>query len=312
MWSFDTLSVEILFVLVRDFLVVCYEEKKSDPESPSYGLQFEIWFNIKSDSIGIGNDRVERIGPSRDRYSDRVLNYFNYFTEIEDAFVRRRGKHLFLSPLDWALMETWKEQGVPLHIVLRGVEKSFDSFEAKPRKRSVKSLLYCQEEVEAQYQEWLEARAGANVSRDEKVRDGKASNTAFSFEAVNEHLTRCGQLLKDAAAHRRQNTEDDLVEALTRASLLLNEIQIEFASVATFDTRKVEDSLTGLERLLNDAMLSVVSVTELNQNKDLVKAQLRPYRTQMEPAVYEQTLNNLLLKRLRDQFYVPRLSLFYL
>ena len=82
------------------------------------------------------------------------MNYFNYFTEIEDTFVRRRGKHLFLSPMDWALMETWKQQGIPLHIVLRGIERSFDSFESRPRKRTVKSLLYCQEEVEAQYAEW--------------------------------------------------------------------------------------------------------------------------------------------------------------
>ena len=44
------------------------------------------------------------------------MNYFNYFTEIEDAFVRRRGKHLLLSPMDWALIESWKELKVPLHV----------------------------------------------------------------------------------------------------------------------------------------------------------------------------------------------------
>src|SRR6185312_3897756 len=77
------------------------------------------------------------------------LNYFNYFTEIEDAFIRRRAKHLLLSPMDWALIESWKEMEVPLHVALRGIEKAFDSWEAKPRKRTIKSLLYCQEEVEA-------------------------------------------------------------------------------------------------------------------------------------------------------------------
>ena len=30
--------------------------------------------------------------------------YFNYFTEIEEHFQRRRGTLLMLSPLDWALM----------------------------------------------------------------------------------------------------------------------------------------------------------------------------------------------------------------
>ena len=79
------------------------------------------------------------------------MNYFNYFTEIEEAFIRRRGKHLLLSTLDWALIESWKEMGVPLHVALRGIEQSFDSFEARPRRRSVKSLMYCQEDERGGY-----------------------------------------------------------------------------------------------------------------------------------------------------------------
>jgi len=90
------------------------------------------------------------------------LNYFSYFSEIEDTFVRRRGKHLMLSPLDWALIESWKERGVPLHVALRAIEHSFDSYDAKKQKRTVKTLLYCQEEVEAQYAEWLESRVGCH------------------------------------------------------------------------------------------------------------------------------------------------------
>src|ERR687889_2371712 len=91
------------------------------------------------------------------------LNYFNYFTEIEEAFIRRRGKHLLVSPLDWSLMESWKKMGIPLHVVLRGIEKAFDSYESRPRNRSVKTLYYCQEEVEAQFAEWVESQTGARA-----------------------------------------------------------------------------------------------------------------------------------------------------
>jgi hypothetical protein len=63
--------------------------------------------------------------------------------------------------------------------------------------------------------------------------------------------------------------------------------------------------------MLNDSMLAVVNATTLAELKTAVKDQLKPYRSQMEPAVYNQTFNNLLLKRLREQFGVPRLSLFY-
>jgi hypothetical protein len=233
------------------------------------------------------------------------LNYFNYFTEIEDAFVRRRGKHLFLSPMDWALMETWKQQGIPLHIVLRGVEKSFDSYESRPRKRSVKTLLYCQEEVEAQYAEWVEAHVGSATGAAESESD----KTPFSFAAISEHLQRCRSSLAELAQSRKQ--EDDLSEALTRATALLADIENDFASGATLDTRKLEDSLTGLERMLNDSMLSVASSGTLDELKTVVKDQLKPYRAQMDTAVYKQTFDNLLLKRLREQFAVPRLSLFY-
>ena len=233
------------------------------------------------------------------------MNYFNYFTEIEDAFVRRRGKHLFLSPMDWALMETWKQQGIPLHIVLRGVEKSFDSYEARPRKRTVKTLLYCQEEVEAQYAEWVEAHVGSSVESPAPESD----KTPFSFAAISEHLQRNRNSLSELAKSRKH--DDDLSEALTRAVALLGDIEKDFASGATLDTRKLEDSLTGLERMLNDAMLAVAASGTLEEFKKGVKDQLKPYRSQMDAAAYTQMFDNLLLKRLREQFAVPRLSLFY-
>ena len=236
--------------------------------------------------------------------STRILNYFNYFTEIEDAFVRRRGKHLFLSPMDWALMETWKQQGIPLHVVLRGVEKSFDSYESRPRKRSVKSLLYCQEEVEAQYAEWVEARVGASNNS-----EPESDKTPFSFAAIKEHLKHNRGAL--AALAKARNSDDDFTEALMRATSLLTEIENDFNTGATLDTRKLEDSLTGLERMLTDAMLTVVTAKQLDEWKQEVKDQLKPYRSQMEAPAYKQTFDNLLLKRLREQFAVPRLSLFY-
>ena len=202
-------------------------------------------------------------------------------------------------------METWKQQGIPLHIVLRGVEKSFDSYEARPRKRSVKSLLYCQEEVEAQYAEWVEAHVGSSTASAEPESD----KTPFSFAAISEHLQRSRNALSELAQSRKQ--EDDLSEALARAIALLVDIEKDFASGATLDTRKLEDSLTGLERMLNDSMLTVAGSSTLDEFRKGVKDQLKPYRAQMDAAAYKQTYDNLLLKRLREQFAVPRLSLFF-
>ena len=237
------------------------------------------------------------------------MNYFNYFTEIEDAFIRRRGKHLLLSPMDWALIESWKEMDLPLHIALRGIEKAFDSWESKPRTRTVKSLLYCQEEVEAQYAEWRESRVGA--AEDEPVqRDGEA--LPFSKAAILEHLKQGRMNLVAAYKQRMKTVEDELADALERSVALLSEVEQDVATTPSLDAQRLEQSLTGLERMLSDAARLAVEREKLAALESEVKEQLKPYRKQMQPPVYRQTLDNLLLKRLREHFGIPRLSLFYL
>ena len=203
---------------------------------------------------------------------------------------------------------------VPLHIALRGIEKAFDSWEAKPRKRSVKSLLYCQEEVEAQYAEWLESRVGADTSHggDPAAAETEDEGLPFAKQAILEHLRRGRSGLVKALEVRKEAQEDDFTEALTRAAGLLEELERDFNQSVTADAQKLEVSLTGLERMLSDAIRSVVSPDQLESIRKAVKEQLRPYRKHMDSAVYDQTFDNLLLKGLREHFAVPRLSLFYL
>lgn len=234
------------------------------------------------------------------------MTYFNYFTEIEDAFVRRRGKHLLLSPLDWALIESWKERNVPLHVALRGIEKAFDSWESRPRKRSVKTLLYCQEEVEAQYAEWVAAHVGENIGPAVSASD---EALPFAREEILEHLRR-GRLQLVAIANARN--EEELAETLQRTIAVLEELEKDLVSGALVDAQKLETSLTGLERMLSEAIMSALPLATLEAIKQQTKDQLKPYRRQMEKAAYEQTFANLLLKRLRETFAIPRLSLFYL
>ena len=90
------------------------------------------------------------------------MNYFNYFTEIEEHFQRRRGTILLASTFDWALMETWKDAGIPLEAVLRGIDATFDKWERKPSKtRKVNGLGFCSQEVLAAAEEMKEAAVGA-------------------------------------------------------------------------------------------------------------------------------------------------------
>ena len=239
----------------------------------------------------------------------RNLNYFSYFSEIEDTFIRRRGKHLMLSPIDWALIESWKERGVPLHVALRGIEHSFDSYESKKHKRTVKTLLYCQEEVEAQYAEWLESRVGSHETVDETSAP-PADTSPFSRDAILDHLRRSLDEIQQLSAKRKE--EDTFGEALARAAALLIEIRDDYSSSANPYTRKLEESLTGIDRMLDDSIRAVVREIELASILSEIDSQIKPYKRHMDKPTFEQTRDNLVRKRLRDYFGVPRLSLFYL
>jgi hypothetical protein len=249
-------------------------------------------------------------GTANDSKTDQPLNYFSYLTEIEDAFIRRRGKHLHLCSLDWTMMEVWKERGIPLHVVLRGIEHWFDSYESRKPKRTANTLLYCQEEIEAQYAEWLESRVGSHD--DKETRSVDESKSPFPRSEVLAHLARSLDRLSELYEERRQATGDDLSEALSRALSLLSEIKDDYASASQPDARKLEDSLTGIERLLDDELRLAISDDDFATASAEIDAQVKPYKRHMDKAAFEQTRENLLRKRLREHFGVPRLSLFFL
>jgi hypothetical protein len=240
------------------------------------------------------------------------LNYFSYFSEIEDTFIRRRGKHLMLSPMDWALIEGWKERGVPLHVVVRAIEHAFDSHESNKQKRTVKTLLYCQEEVEAQYAEWLQSRVGSNEEQAAEHKQTDDSKSPFPRAAVLAHLARSLDTFSKLSAARPPVEDDDLSEALARGVTLLSEIKDDYGSAVQPDARKLEESLTGIERLLDDAIARTIPGSELESVNAEIDSQMKPYKRHMDKAAFAQTRDNLLRKRLRDHFGVPRLSLFFL
>jgi hypothetical protein len=221
------------------------------------------------------------------------LNYFNYFTEIEEAFIRRRGKNLLLSPLDWALIETWQQRAIPLHVVLRAIESVFDGFDKKPGTRTIKGLMYCREEVEAQFEEWSRSQAG------------KAESTgpveAAPLETVSEHISR---LIEQFDSLSADGLEEDLERVLSR----LKELKANLGE----DPEHIDHSLADIESFLDNALLTNSDRQHLTKLENEVLEQLKPYRKGMEAEAYENTFRLMLLKRLREENNVPRLSLFYL
>ncbi len=241
------------------------------------------------------------------------MNYFNYFTEIEEEFVRRRGSHMLVSPLDWSLMESWKQRQIPLQVVLRGISNSFDGYDQRAhRGRKVNSLFYCQQEVEALFQEFTESRVGSSdATNDENENETNGDGTSqFTRNSILEYLAEHLETLTRLAS--RHASLDSLRETFERVILRLEQIIEDLQTARTVSPEDLETDLTMIEEVVLDGLKGSVSEDQLKEIEMEGDRKLRTYKKNMGREVYEKTLGNFVAQRLREQFGVPRLSLFYL
>jgi len=240
------------------------------------------------------------------------MNYFNYFTEIEEEFVRRRGSHMLVSPLDWSLIETWQQRGIPLHIVLRGISSSFDGYDQRlHRGRKVNSLFFCQQEVEAMFQAYVESRVGGAA---ESVKDGASSNgnghSPFTPAAIIEFLKdRCAAFWR---LEVKYSSDAILNDTFARISERLGRIIADLEETNAISPELLEMDLMMIEEVILDGLKEHFGEANLKQLRKEGNGNLRGYKQNMEREVYERTLDNFIARRLREQYQVPRLSLFYL
>ncbi len=226
-------------------------------------------------------------------------NYFNYFTEIEEHFQKRRGTLVILSPLDWALMETWKDAGVPLEAVLRGIDASFDKWERRPRRtRKVNSLAYCAQEVLASAEELKDAAVGAAPAK--KPATGLELSQVVSFLRQNADTLEHVNLPAHAAsvAHETVGTVRGLADAVEQGTAPPME--------------DIERRLTVSEEKLLGALLASTAEEALFNIRSEADRDLAPYRSKMTAAQIGHLHKQYVQKRLLEQHQVPRLSLFYM
>jgi hypothetical protein len=236
-----------------------------------------------------------------------VENYFNYFTEIEEKFQRRRGSILLLTTLDWALIETWKDAGIPLEAVLRGIDAAFDRYEQRPSKtKKVNSLAYCAQEVLAAVEAMNEAAVGAVRTEERKGRV-----TGFESAEIAAFLRRSAEQLEAAQLPKgRQVLAQDLAG---QTAATLRELAADFESTRVpARLEDLERRLTVMEEKLYAALLASTPDAEIVAVRADADRELAPYRRKMTAPQIEQLQKQYLHKRLLEKYALPRLSLFYL
>ncbi len=237
-------------------------------------------------------------------------NYFNYFTEIEEHFQRRWGGILRLSPLDWVLMETWRDAGIPLEAVLRGIDVTFEHYEKRPSKtRKINGLGFCSQEVLAAAEDMKEAAVGAARPESEAAPKSRAGQ-GFEPEIVVPYLRLNADLLE--AAKLPEGAGISARSAALGAAKTLRQLAEEIEEKPVARLENLERRLTVLEEKLFAVLLASTPDEEIVTVRAEADRDLAPYRSKMSGAQIDQLQKQYVHKRLLEKYKLPRLSLFYM
>jgi len=234
-----------------------------------------------------------------------MQNYFNYFTEIEERFQQRRGSLLMLSTLDWALIETWREAGIPLEVVLRGIDNAFDKHDAKAlrsvgRVRKVNGLAWCAQSVMEAVEQAREAAIGASTT------ESAAAESGFEAERVGRYLE------ANAAAVEAAKLGAPADVVATEVAARLRSLALGLAAEPVMSLEELDRTLTVLEEKLFAALLTAAPEAELVGLREQAARELAPYKGKMQAVQIKQVQQQFLQKRLLEARKLPRLSLFYM
>ncbi len=234
-------------------------------------------------------------------------NYFHYFTEIENYFWKKRGAHLLVSPLDWAIMETWQKAGVPLDAVLKGIDHAFESYQRSRRGagKPLKSLAYCTDAVLEAAEEQLEAAAGSAPKN-----GNAAAKEPFSRNELRVYLARnSAQIAR--VAEGKESTIAELAKRLHEIAESLNDMATLLDSPGALDLEDLERRLTVLDDKLQATLTSHANEETMLKIRRGMDGQLAAYRRKMKAEQIALVEKQYLQKRLLEEFELPRLSLYY-
>jgi hypothetical protein len=234
-------------------------------------------------------------------------NYFNYFTEIEAYFWKKRGAHLLVSPLDWAIMEAWQKAGVPLDAVLKGIDNAFESYQRSRRgaNKPLKSLAYCTDAVLEAAEEQQEAAAGSAPKTAHA-----AAREVFSRDELKAYFAKNAGELK-RAAEKNSPQQPEMAGRLREIAVSLEASLILPDSPGALDLEDLERRLTILDERMH-AVLTTYATEEIMLGiRREVDAQLAMYRRKMKAEQLAMVEKQYVHKRLLEEFGLPRLSLYY-
>ena len=229
-----------------------------------------------------------------------LMNYFNYFTEIEEYFIRKRAKNLLVSPLDWCLIELWKDSGIPLNVALRGIDRGFETI-AKRGKRPPRSLFYCHPAVLDAFEEHQQAMLGTSAT------EGGSSD---SSDDATEDEAMPRQQVQLALERFLATIEGQKGESFQRAAQRLSALLENLKDAREVGYERVDRELSEIGSALAENLIGEMGSVELKELRREVRQETRLYGKHLEKEMMKRLKANYLHRKVLQSHSLPDFSLF--
>jgi hypothetical protein len=247
-----------------------------------------------------------------------LMNYYNYFTEIEEHFVRRRGKHLLISPMDWGLIAAWRDAGIPLQVAIRGIDIAMDGFIARQQRGSAKvnSLCYCHDSVITEYASFQESRVGESTTGAKT--QSEPSSSAMESDAGDERGKReileylSGIISEIKTLPAKQHFSVGTIEGIGRVLAKLEDATRNLETGTRVDSESLERDLGIIDEILVEELAPAIALEQMTDWEKEAKAELKVYRKRLPKEMFDKIHRNYIRNKIHQSFGIRELTLFHL
>jgi len=241
------------------------------------------------------------------------MNYYNYFTEIEEHFVRRRGKHLLISPMDWGLIAAWRDAGIPLQVALRGIDMAMDSFVSRQRGAAkVNTLAYCHDSVIAEFASHLESHVGEASEDHLPVTDAAGSPDTKDAPDIQATINFICERLDEIKSAGAKQSDETAAEGIQRVVERLEEVLKDLVNSGRLDTEGLEHDLSIIDDVLVAALRATIPDELIKEWEVEANRELKVYKKNLPKDTFEKIHANFIRDKIHRNCKIGELSIFRL
>ena len=241
------------------------------------------------------------------------MNYYNYYTEIEEHFVRRRGKHLMISPMDWGLIATWKDAGIPLQVALRGIDMAMDSFASRQHSSArVNTLAYCHDSVMTEFANHLESHVGEALEDNSPTTDVGNSMAIKDEPDIQATIQFISERISEIKSLEAKQLNEKPAEGIQRVLERLDEVLKDLNPSGRLDPESLEHDLSIIDDVLVSELRVTIPADQMQEWEAEAKKELKVYKKNLPKETFEKIHSNFIRDRIHRNFRIGELSIFRL